>query len=200
MPAALSRPAVAGPLVLVAMLVAVALTRLLPHPPNFTPVAALALFGAAHFAHRGWAVAVPLLALFLSDIALGFASGALGLGWTADTALYAEYMLSPLALGIYASTLLAGLPGFALRGRASARRVLGAGVASALVFFFASNAVAWLGARPGEPCVAGIGPCYVAALPFLKWTLAGTLFYSALLFGGFALLRRALPPLRPQTA
>jgi len=46
---------------------------------------------------------------------------------------------------------------------------------------------------------AGRAPAYVAGIPFFKWTVLGTLFYSALLFGGFALLRRQVPALRAQT-
>jgi hypothetical protein len=53
---------------------------------------------------------------------------------------------------------------------------------------------------PGYPaCTTGLVPCYAAAVPFFQWTVLGTLFYSALLFGGFALLRRAVPALRAQT-
>ena len=52
------------------MIVAAALSRLLPHPPNFSPVEAMALFGGAYFASRAWAVAVPLLAMLLSDLVM----------------------------------------------------------------------------------------------------------------------------------
>ena len=49
-----------GPLVLAGLIVAAALTRVLPHPPNFSPVEAMALFGGAYFASRRWAFIVPL--------------------------------------------------------------------------------------------------------------------------------------------
>lgn len=189
----------AGPLVLAAMILVAALTRLLPHPPNFSPIGAVALFAGACFVRRGWAVAVPLLALLVSDLALGLLHGALDLGWTQDTALYLDYLLSGHSIAIYACTLLSVLLGFGLRVRARPARVLGYGIASSVLFFLTSNLVAWLAAAPGEPCTAGLGACYVAGLPFFQWTLAGTLFYAALLFGGFALLRRGVPALRPQT-
>ncbi|MCC7248139.1 MAG: hypothetical protein IT473_05905, partial [Lysobacter sp.] len=64
-----------GPLLLVGMILLAALSRLLPHPPNFSPVEAIALFGGAYFAHRAWAVAVPLIAMLVSDIALGLTMG-----------------------------------------------------------------------------------------------------------------------------
>ena len=58
--------------ILVAMIVAAAAMRLLPHPANFTPIGALALFAGAHFDDKRWAFIVPLAAMFLSDILLGF--------------------------------------------------------------------------------------------------------------------------------
>ena len=53
------------------MIVAAAAFRLLPHPPNFSPIAALALFGGAQFADRRAAFLVPLTAMFLGDLMLG---------------------------------------------------------------------------------------------------------------------------------
>ena len=57
----MNRPASAsfapGPLLLAALIFVAALTRLLPHPPNFSPVEAIALFGGAYFANRAWALA-----------------------------------------------------------------------------------------------------------------------------------------------
>jgi len=70
-----SRLLAPGPLLLAVMIVLAALSRLLPHPPNFSPVEAMALFGGAYFASRAWAIVVPLVALLLSDIALGLTLG-----------------------------------------------------------------------------------------------------------------------------
>ena len=64
-----------GPLALSGLIVLAALSRLLPHPPNFSPVEAIALFGGAYFASRQWALVVPLLAMLLSDLALGALHG-----------------------------------------------------------------------------------------------------------------------------
>src|SRR5690606_11388371 len=84
-------PLLAGAAVLSLMIVAAALTRLLPHPPNFSPVEAVALFGGAYFASRAWAIAVPLIAMFLSDLALGLANGG----------IYFEYFASAHFAAIY---------------------------------------------------------------------------------------------------
>ena len=58
----------AGPLMLAALIFIAALSRVLPHPPNFSPIEAVALFGGAYFAKRHWALLVPLAAMFASDL------------------------------------------------------------------------------------------------------------------------------------
>src|SRR5687768_18490814 len=104
-----------GPWVLVAMIVAAALSRLLPHPPNFSPVEAIALFGGAYFASRAWAVLVPLAGMLVSDIVLGVVNGG----------TYFEYFRTPSFWVVYACILLTVLMGFGLRGKVSGARVLG---------------------------------------------------------------------------
>lgn len=181
-----------GPLVLCVLIVLAALSRLLPHPPNFSPVEAIALFGGAYFASRAWALAVPLIAMLVSDFVLGLARGG----------LYLEYFVSAHFLAVYACIALSTVLGFGLRGRVSGPRVLGYGLVGSVLFFALTNFAVWLTASPLDAhvaCNTGLLPCYVAAIPFFKWTLLGTLFYSALLFGGFALLRRRVPALQART-
>ena len=199
-PAAHDRPAsglfAPGPLVLIGMIVIAALTRLLPHPPNFSPVEAVALFGGAYFASRALAIAVPLVAMLVSDLVLG-----LTLGGT-----YFEHFTSPAYLAtwlsVYACIAISAVLGFGLRGRVNGARVLGYSIVGSVLFFVVTNFAVWATATPmtAHPaCLVGLGPCYVAALPFFQWTVLGTLFYAALLFGGFALLRQRVPSLRAQT-
>jgi hypothetical protein len=173
-----------GPWVLAAMIFVAALTRVLPHPPNFSPVEAVALFGGAYFASRWLAVAVPLVAMFASDLVLGVVNG--GIYW--------NYFASIHFIGIYAVIALTAVLGFRLRGRVSGPRVLGYSLAGSVLFFLVTNALAGT-----EFCRAGLLSCYAAGLPFFQWTVLGTLFYAALLFGGFALLRQRVPQLRAQT-
>lgn len=182
-----------GPLLLTGLVIAAALTRLLPQPPNFSPVIAIALFAGAYFANRRWAVLVPLAAMLVSDLALGAAHGG----------IYLKHMASPVALSVYACILLSTVLGFGLRGRVGSGRVLGGAVTGSVLFFIVTNFAVWVTATmvPGHPhCVAGLAPCYAAAIPFFHWTLLGTLFWSVVLFGGFELLRRRVPALRAQTA
>ncbi|MEE7546471.1 hypothetical protein HF319_04960 [Xanthomonas sp. Kuri4-1] len=197
---------------LAGLILLAALSRLLPHPPNFSPVEAIALFGGAHFASRRWALLVPLAGMALSDIALALIGGVgylpvpgIGPGH-GDASSYLEYLTRasylPALLAVYGCIVLCTLLGFGLRGRVNGPRVLGYALAGSALFFVLSNFATWLTAFavPGYPaCSTSLTSCYAAALPFLQWTVLGTLTYSALLFGGFALLRRRLPALRLQT-
>lgn len=185
-PASLLAP---GPLALTGLILLAALTRLLPHPPNFSPVEAIALFGGAYFASRQWALVVPLVVMFLSDLALGLVHGG----------IYFEYFTSAGFWLVYACIALSTVLGFGLRGKVSGGRVLGYSLIGSLLFFIVTNFGAWLGSPMYPQTAAGLSAAYVAGIPFLKWTVLGTLFYSALLFGGFALLRHKVPALRAQT-
>lgn len=188
----MNRPAASfapGPLVLAGLIIAAALTRLLPHPPNFSPVEAIALFGGAYFASKQWAAVVPLLAMLVSDLALGALHGA----------SYATYLGGASFWSVYACIALSVVLGFRLRGRVGGERVIGYSLAGSLLFFAVTNFTAWLSDPMYPKTAAGLAAAYVAGIPFFRWTVLGTLFYGAVLFGGFAVLRRQLPVLRAQT-
>ena len=189
MNATASRLFAPGPLALAGLIVIAALTRLLPHPPNFSPVEAIALFGGAYFASRAWAVVVPLVGMVLSDIALAMVNGG----------SYASYFGGAGMWLVYLCIVLSTLLGFGLRGRVSGARVLGFSLAGSVLFFLVTNFGTWLGSAMYPQTAAGLTAAYVAGIPFFQWTVLGTLFYSALLFGGFALLRRQVPAMRAQT-
>ena len=137
-------------------------------PYNFTPVEAIALFGGAYFSDRRLAFIVPLGAMFVADLVIG---------------------LHPLIPVVYACIAASVLLGFALRNKVSVLRVAGYGILGSLLFFAVVSFAEWI-IGDTTYCRAGIVPCYVAALPFLKSSLAGTLVWSVVLFGGFELMRR----------
>lgn len=166
-----------------------ALTRVLPHPPNFSPVEAIALFGGAYFASKRWAALVPLVGLFVSDLVLARLNGGLYASWFGSAGIWLVYLCIAL------TTVL----GFGLRGKVSGARVLGYSLLGSVLFFVVTNFGAWLTDPMYPKTLAGLLAAYVAGVPFFQWTLLGTLFYAAILFGGFALLRHRLPVLRAQT-
>lgn len=179
-----------GPIVLAVLILLAALSRLLPHPPNFSPVEAIALFGGAYFASRAWAFAVPMLALLASDLVMAAVIG--------DS--YLSYLGGVSFWSVYACIGLTTLMGLGLRGKVDGPRLLGYSLAGSVLFFVVTNAAAWF-ASPFYPQTgAGLMAALVAGIPFFQWTVLGTLAYAALLFGGFALLRRRLPVLAIQTA
>ena len=160
--------------ILAAILIAAAL-RLVPHWPNFTPIGAMALFGGACLGRRALAFMAPLGALLLSDAIIGFHAG------------------MPF---VYGSVGLIVLLGWAIARRITPLTIAGAALASSVLFFSITNFGTWLAGGLYPSTLTGLATCYVAAIPFFQNTLAGDLAYSALLFGGFALLERRLPMLR----
>lgn len=181
-----------GTLVLCGMVAFTVVYRLLVHfaagelPWNFTPVEAMALFGGAYFANRGLAVAVPLIAMACADAAIAFA--------LPHAELTQWLMMVPV---IYGCIALTAVGGFALRGHVRIWNTLVAAVAGATGFFVVTNFFTWAFTTMYPHTLAGLGACYVAAWPFYQHgTLPGTLLWSALLFGGFALLGRRWTVLR----
>ena len=169
-------------LAILAAIVAAATLRLVPHPPNFTPIGAMALFSGAYLTRRGWAFAAPLGAMLLSDAVLGFHAG------------------MPFVYG--SVTLIVLIGWFALK-QPSSFRVVGAALASSVLFFVVTNFGTWAVSGMYPMTLAGLASCYVAAIPFFQNTVAGDLFYAALLFGGFKIAELLVPRLsagKPQAA
>jgi hypothetical protein len=160
-------------------------------PYNFTPVEAIALFGGAYFSDRRLAFVVPLAAMLAADLVI---AASLPRAWFGDW-----LGTLPAVYGCIALTVGGGLH---LSGRVNALRVTGYSFASAVLFFAVTNFATWLTARAGvgEACTQSLAACYVAAIPFFQGTLVGTLFWSAVLFGGFELLRHRWSALRASAA
>jgi Family of unknown function (DUF6580) len=152
--------------------------RLLPHAPNFTPVAASALFAAGILRVRGLSLLVAPAAMLLSDAMLGFCD------WRVTVVVYGALSLS------------AGAACLSNRLRRP-RMIVPVMLSSSLAFFVLTNFAVWAFTPMYAENAGGLVACYVAALPFLKYTVAGDLFWSAVLFGAywFALgVRTAVSP------
>lgn len=154
------------------------LSRLLPHPLNVSPLAGIALFGAAAFKNRGLAILIPIFAFWLSDVILnntlyrGFYDGVTlvhsGMIWT------------------YGAMILIALVGFLALRKISLPRLVGASLSSSLLFFALSNFGVWVSGTMYPKTIEGLVACYVAAIPFFQNTVAGDLFYTLAIFGGVA--------------
>jgi hypothetical protein len=160
---------------LLSAIFAAAALRLMPHPPNFTPIGAMALFSGAYIGRRGLAFVAPLAALLLSDLVLGFYHG---------------------MATVYFSVALIVAIGWLAIPRVTPVRVGTAAIASSALFFIITNLGMWLFSGFYPHTLAGLTACYVAAIPFFQNSLAGDLFYATLLFGGFAVAERLMPRLR----
>ncbi|HEX6742070.1 MAG TPA: DUF6580 family putative transport protein, partial [Sphingomicrobium sp.] len=104
------------------------------------------------------------------------------------------------AIFVYFSVVAIVLIGRLLAKRRTVIRIGAAALASSILFFLVTNFGVWLVMNYYPKTLAGLGACYAAAIPFFQNTVASDLFFSTLLFGGFALLERIVPTLRPQTA
>jgi hypothetical protein len=168
-----------------------AVSRLLPHPPNVAPLAAMALFGGATFPTRRSAVLVTATALLLSDLLLH-------LGYLAGRQPYRG--VYPGQWAVYACFLVTVLLGCLLRRHRGVAGVVLATVAGSAIFFVVTNFVVWAGGSMYPRTVQGLLLCYEMALPFFRSTLAGDIVYSAVLFGTLALAEAGFPMLREPAA
>jgi hypothetical protein len=167
---------------LVSITLAAAAMRLLPHPYNFTPIAGMALFGGAHFRDRRVAFAVPLIAMFVSDLVLA-------------ATVYGFSALKGIPI-VYLAFGLTVLLGRLLGPRCSALRVGSASVGAAVLFYLVTNFGVWARGILYPPTWEGLVACYVAAIPFLCNAILGNAFYAIVLFGGFSLAQRRFTRLR----
>lgn len=171
-------------LAIAAVIFAAALFRLVPHPYNFTPIGALALFAGAHLHRTSWAMALPLGAMLLSDSILE-----LLFGWGFHSGM-------PVVYGTFGLIIVLGMLIREKKSRAGV--LLAAATGSATLFFILTNAAVWFSGALYPKTISGLLTCYVAALPFYANQLAGDLLYTAVLFGGFAMAERRYPALLTQ--
>ena len=140
--------------------------RLIPHPWNFSPLVALALFSGAYLKSR-WGAAALLAVLFLSDAILGF------------------HVTMPFTWGAAALVMFLGRR----VGGAFSPAVFGGALGGSLVYFFLTNLGVFLLENLYPKTWAGLWECYVMALPFFRNSVAGDLVYTAALFGVFHIAR-----------
>lgn len=162
-----------------------AASRLVPHPANFTPLGAMALFGAAYFDRKIFTYLVPAIALYLSNLVI-------------DNVLYTQegflWMAPAFPWQVAGFSLIALMGSFTLKNP-KLSHVFASSLGASAIFFVVSNLGQWIGSDLYTKDWQGFVLCYEAAIPFFGNTIAGDLCYSALLFGGYALLKQRVPAL-----
>lgn len=170
--------------VILAILLTLALSRLLPHPFNFSPVAALALFGGARYTNRWAAYLIPLAALWFSDLFLNYA-------------FFGSFVpFYQGAIYTYAAFAMIVLLGSVALKKLSVKNLLFTSLAASLLFFVVSNFGVWASGMMYPLNSQGLLTCYTAAIPFFRNTLAGDMVYSFAVFYGFAFAQSRIPQLR----
>lgn len=164
------------------VIVVAALLRLLPHWPNFTPIAAMALFAGTYIEKKQYAFAIPLAAMFLSDIVIGFHAN---------------------IPAVYLSFAITVLIGMAIRRWVTVGTVLMAAIVSSLIFFLVTNFSAWLVSPFYPQNFAGLIECYIAGLLFFRDQsqgfsffvndILGTMFFTSVFYGAFYLAEMRFP-------
>jgi hypothetical protein len=140
--------------------------RLLPHAPDFTPVAASALFAASVLRIRGLSIVVPLAGMILADAWLGF------------------YDVRIMA-AVYATLALPACAAWLSRRWRRPVMIAPVLLSSSLSFFLVTNFAVWAFSPMYAANAGGLLKCYIAALPFLQNTICGDLFWGIVLFGGY---------------
>jgi hypothetical protein len=159
-------------LVLILIAAGLRLSGILPY--NFTPIAAIALFGGAMFQNRGLALLAPLSILFLTDLVIGFH----------DT-----------MWAVYGSFLAIVLIGQAIRKNPTMLSAMGGALVGSVLFFLVTNAAVWYGSPFYAQDLSGLLNSYALGLPFFRGTFAGDLLFTAVLFGSFKLAELRFPKL-----
>jgi hypothetical protein len=153
-----------------ALVVAGVALRVAPHPWNFAPVGAIALFGGAHFERRWLAVVLPLATMFAGDCIIG---------------LHSQMPV------IYATYALIAVIGMLLREhRTSIAYIGGASLLSSMLFYLTTNFAVWKMGTTYTHDAAGLAQCYVAAIPYFGNTIASDLLFTGILFGAYAFAHR----------
>ncbi len=149
---------------IISIIILLAAFRFVPHPPNVTPIAAMALFSGAAFTSRVLAYFIPLAAMVISDIIIGFHSTV----W---------YVYAGVALMVFIGSTIKQL---------SVVRVGLAAILASIIFFLITNFGAWLHHDMYSQNLNGLLQAYVAGLPFLRNSLIANIIFSYLVFYCFS--------------
>ena len=159
-----------------------AFTRIMPHPPNFSPMAAIGLFGAAHFAKKWQAFFIPLIGIWVSDLVINnyvYSSSSSNFVWF-YIGFYWQYIS-------YILIIFTGL--FIFNRGISLTKTAGGMISSSGIFFLVSNFGVWAGGTMYPKNFSGLITCYAAGVPFIHNTIISDVLFTTVLFGTYYLLQ-----------
>ncbi|MDR3245277.1 MAG: hypothetical protein LBT50_02460 [Prevotellaceae bacterium] len=177
--------------IICAVILLAAVSRLIPHPAGFAPIAGMALFGAAYYSKRYWAYLIPIASMWISDVILN------NVMFSTYSNLYVWIYSGIFTYGAFALIVLLGT--FALKKVRILNLTLSA-VGASVIFYAVSNFGVWLSSAAYPHTLTGLQACYIAALPFFRNAMTGDLVYTAALFGVFELLQYKFRALQLQKA
>jgi hypothetical protein len=167
------------------LLIGVAIvSRLVPHPPNFTSLSAVAIF-STHLTNKKWLpFLITFIALWISDLIINnliypqiYPSYYAGFKLFNSFSIYFAYAVILIGLLFYLKT-------------ASTSKIIISGVASAILFFLITNFAVWMNSRLYPPDFSGLILSYISGLPFLLNSIFGNLFYLGLFYGSLIFVRK----------
>lgn len=156
------------PLLFSLLLIFGALGRFIPHPANFAPIGALGIFAGLYARNWKQGIALPITARLITDALIGFFNPG-------------------VMVAVYLSTLCGVFLGMWARKNKTILTVGSATVAGAVIFFIITNCAVWLFDGFYQRNLPGLLKSYTMALPFLRNTLLGDLFYTGVLVGTYEL-------------
>jgi hypothetical protein len=142
-----------------------AASRLIKHPFNFTPIVAMSIFAGCYLGKK-WGIILPLAAMALSDVFIGF------------------YDIK-LMLFVYVSIAISYFIGTLLKNRKQWYFIISSALISSIIFFLVTNFSVWALYEWYPKTWAGLVSCFTLALPFFRNTLIGDLVYTGALFGAY---------------
>lgn len=159
----------------VVLILFAAFSRLIPHPMNFAPITAIALFSGVYLG-RKYAFIIPLIALVISDAFIGFYSY---IYW-----VYGTFLLIAL-IGLWLKSRVENS-----NGAKKAGYIFGTTLVSSVIFFLVTNFGVWTSGMFYEMNFGGLIQSYAMAIPFFRNSLAGDLFYVTAMFGVYEIAKR----------
>ena len=152
-------------------------TRFVSHAPNFTAIGAVAIF-AGRYLPKKYALTIPMLAMLVSDIFIGF------------------YSL-PIMISVYLSFAIMTIVGYCTQNK-SFKTVAGGTILGSIVFFLITNWAVWAFGTMYSTDITGLLSSYVAALPFFRNQLLADTLFTTVLVGGYELTLQYVKKLQPQ--